>query len=81
MKIKKNVMMTALAFSAAINLNGCVYGPPYDPSHNVPQPAYGPPPVYTSTKPDAQNDNIEDNSENSSPTVFEEGVGTDNTSE
>lgn len=44
MKKSKNTLLAALAFSAAINLNGCVYGPPFDPSDNFNQNAYGPPP-------------------------------------
>ena len=44
MKKSKNTLLAALAFSAAINLNGCVYGPPFDPSNNANQNAYGPPP-------------------------------------
>lgn len=39
MKKSKNTLLAALAFSAAINLNGCVYGPPYDPSDFTSDPA------------------------------------------
>lgn len=61
MKLKKNAMMAALSFSVAINLNGCVYGPPYDPSDNANQNAYGPPPLeYSESEDDTEN---QDNNE------------------
>ena len=51
MKIKRNTMMTALAFSVAVNLNGCV--PLFDPSDNANQNVYGPPPSgYFESAPD-----------------------------
>ena len=62
MKIKKNAMMTALAFSVAVNLNGCVYGPPFDPSDNANQNAYGPPPSgYLQSAPDDESYDPSDN--------------------
>ena len=67
MKKSKNTLLAALAFSAAINLNGCVYGPPYNPSDNVLQGAYGPPPseyLETSSKPQDNNETLPENSTN-----------------
>lgn len=64
MKIKKNAMMTALAFSVAVNLNGCAYGPPFDPSNNANQNAYGPPPPgYFESAPDDESFDPSDNFE------------------
>ena len=83
MKIKKNVMMTALAFSVAVNLNGCVYGPPFDPSNNANQNAYGPPPLeYRESEPNdaSQNNNI-DNIDNEARSISEDKSETDGTNE
>lgn len=41
MKIKKKAAISALIFSAAMNLNGCAYGPP--PESNIGYGVYGPP--------------------------------------
>ena len=63
MKMKKNAMMAALSFSVAVNLNGCVYGPPFDPSDNRNQAVYGPPPseyLESELNDASQNNNIED---------------------
>ena len=62
MKKSKNTLLAALAFSAAINLNGCVYGPPFDPSDNANQNAYGPPPSgYLESAPDDESYDPSDN--------------------
>lgn len=78
MKKSKNTLLAALAFSAAINLNGCVYGPPYDPSDNVLQGAYGPPPSgYLESAPDeTSQDNI---SYTEAQPTSEDNNGTDDT--
>ena len=65
MKVNKKAIIAAAAFSAAINLNGCVYGPPYDPSDNVAQGVYGPPPVVESQETENNTEQQEDNSEES----------------
>ena len=71
MKIKKNTMMTALAFSVAVNLNGCV--PLFDPSDNANQAAYGPPPSgYFESAPD---DGSFDPSDNVEAGVYGPPVG------
>ena len=65
MKINKKALIAATAFTAAINLNGCVYGPPYDPADNVPSGVYGPPPVVGSQKTENSAEQSDDNSERS----------------
>ena len=60
MKIKKNknAIMTALAFSVAVSMNGCVF----DPSDNANQNAYGPPPSgYLESAPDDESFDPSDN--------------------
>lgn len=50
----KKVLIATAAFSAALNLNACAYGPPanFDPSNNVNGSVYGPPVAYTQSTPD-----------------------------
>ena len=46
----KKIAIAAAAFSTAINLNACAYGPPddFDPRNNTPVAVYGPPEVIES---------------------------------
>lgn len=80
MKKSKNTLLAALAFSAAINLNGCVYGPPFDPSDNVLQGAYGPPPSgHMESEPNsASQNNITDNEAQSASEGRNDTDGTNN---
>ena len=69
MKLKKNAIMAALSFSVAINLNGCV--PPFDPSDNANQNAYGPPPLeYRESE-----DGTEDQNDNETPATHDNTDG------
>lgn len=77
MKKSKNTLLAALAFSAAINLNGCV--PPFAPSDNVLQGAYGPPPSeYMSSEPNSVS---QSNNHNESQSLPENSNSTDDTNE
>lgn len=63
----KKVMVAAAAFSAALNLHACAYGPAenFDPRDNVNDDVYGPPAFFeseTSDTPNKQTD-IPDNTE------------------
>ena len=80
MKIKKNAMMTALAFSVAFNLNGCTYGPPIEPSDNIPQAVYGPPVgEYRAIENNTASQN--DNNDSEVRSASEDTNGTDGTNE
>lgn len=39
MKKRQKAVLSALVFSAAMNLNGCVYGPPPEEVYNSSEPA------------------------------------------
>ncbi|MCH5206990.1 MAG: hypothetical protein J1F09_08550 [Oscillospiraceae bacterium] len=77
MKINKKALIAAAAFSASINLNGCVYGPPYDPADNIQPGVYGPPPVAEYQEIENNNEQTDHNSEES----HTEADGTENTKE
>lgn len=70
MKMSKKTVITAAAFSAALNLSACAYGPPYDPADNRNGDVYGPPILEqeyeenTSDNIDVENDNMEEAPEN-----------------
>ena len=44
----RKIAIAAAAFSTALNLNACAYGPPpdFDPSANINDDVYGPPSAF-----------------------------------
>ena len=65
MKTSKKALLAAAAFSVAVNLNGCVYGPPYEPADNIHSGVYGPPPVVDYQEIENNSGQSDNNSEGS----------------